>query len=372
MFESEESRRCHLCVELTALTATLVLVSTGAACGGGDTPTEPTGPSTGNLTVSVSTTGPDPDPNGYLVTLDGERTSRVDANGDTEFSNLAVGSHVVEMSDLADQCSAGGENPRAVTIRTGETTRTTFNLTCAESPSGRLVYATDRDGNREVYTIRVDGSDRQRITNHSATDGNPAWSPNGSEIVFLSERGGDAGIYRVDADGTDVRLVTDRVAGSTSPTWAPDGSRIAYVTSNGELATIRPDGSDSKVVFESGVDPHWSPDSEKLVFARDGEIWIGNRDGSSASSTGVAAVGQPRWSPDDSRIAFWGDGVQAMDPDGTGVTRLTAGRHPSWSPDSKWIALMDGGDLFVIRRDGADRRQVTNDSFDQGGVSWRP
>lgn len=371
MFESEESRRRHLCVELTALTAALVLAFSGAACGGGDTPTEPTGPSTGNLTVSVATTGPDPDPNGYLVTLDGERTSRVDANGDTEFSDLVTGSHVVELSDLADQCSAGGENPRAVTIRTGETTRTTFNLTCAESPSGRLVYATDRDGNSEVYTIRVDGSDRQRITDHSATDGNPAWSADGTEIVFFSDRGGSSGIYRVNADGSNVRLVTDQASGTTSPTWAPDGSRIAFQTANGEIATIRPDGSDLTVVFNSGEDPAWSPNSEKIAFSTGGEIHTGNRDGASVSGTGVTGV-QPRWSPDGSRIAFWGNGVEAMDPDGSNVTQITSGRHPTWSPDGNWIALMDGGDLFVIRRDGSDRRQVTNDSFDQGGVSWRP
>lgn len=349
----------------------LALTFAGSGCGG-DSPTEPSSPSTGDLTVSVSTTGPDPDPDGYIVTLDNERTSRVDANGDTEFSSLSTGSHVLELSDVASQCSITGDNPRTVTISAGETTPTTFDLTCTVSPSGRLVYATDRDGNREVYTIRVDGTDRRRITDHSATDGNPAWSPDGSEIVFLSERGGSAGIYRVNADGSNVRLITDQVAGSTSPTWAPDGSRIAFGTPEGEIVTIRPDGSDMTVVFNSGADPAWSPDSERLVFARGDEIWTGQRDGSAQTNTGVEAVGQPRWAPDGSRIAFWGDGVETMNPDGTDVTPLTSGRHPTWSAGSRWIAFTDGGDLFLIRPDGSDRRQVTNDSPSQGGVSWRP
>lgn len=234
---------------------------------------------------------------------------------------------------------------------------------------GRLVYATDRDGNREIYTIRVDGTDRTRITDHPATDGNPAWSPDGSEIVFLSRRD-NTGIYRVQADGSNVTLVTDRVDESTSPTWSPNGSRIAFRTPDGEIATIRPDGTGFTVVFDSGADPAWSPDSDQIAFTRGGEIWTGNSNGTSSTNTGVGGV-QPRWSPDGGRIAFWGNGVETMDPDGTDVAQLTSGRHPSWSPGGDRIAFVDGGDIFVIDRDGSDRERVTDDGFSQGGVSWQ-
>lgn len=334
-----------------------------------DDPTEP-GTALGDLVVSVSASGNEPDSNGYIVSVDLDLTQRVDADGSATFQDLNAGTHDVELTDLADECEVSGDNPRSVRIRADQIAETSYDVECVLSPSGRLVYATDRDGNREVYTIRVDGSDRQRITDHSATDGNPAWSPDGSEIVFLSGRGGDAGIYRVNADGSNVRLVTDRTGGTASPTWAPDGSRIAFQTEAGEIATIRPDGTDLTVVFSSDADPAWSPNSEEIVFT-DGEIQIGSRDGSSQTNTGVTGA-QPRWSPDGSRIAFWGNGVETMNPDGSDVRRVTSGRHPSWSPDGNWVALMSGGDLFVVRPNGSDRRQVTDDRFSQGGVSWRP
>lgn len=350
-----------------AVLVSLAVALIVTACGDG--PTEVRS-DLGALSVSVSTSGATPDTNGYVISVDVELTERVDPNGSAVFSRLNEGSHDVELTDLAEPCSLAGSNPRSITVTAGDTAETSFDVACEASPSGRLVYATNRDGNREVYTVRVDGSDRQRITNHSATDGNPAWSQDGSEIVFYSDRNGSSGIYRVNADGSNVRLITDQASGTTSPTWAPDGSRIAFQTANGEIATIQPDGSDLTVVFNSGEDPSWSPNSEKLAFSSGGEIWTGSRDGSSSTNTGVTGV-QPRWSPDSSRIAFWGNGVETMDPDGSNVTQVTSGRHPTWSPDGNWIAFADGGDLFLIRPDGSDRRQVTDDQHSQGGVSWQ-
>ena len=36
----------------------------------------------------------------------------------------------------------------------------------------------------EIETSNLDGSDRQRITNHGNVDSQPAWSPNGDRIAF--------------------------------------------------------------------------------------------------------------------------------------------------------------------------------------------
>ncbi len=46
------------------------------------------------------------------------------------------------------------------------------------SPDGaRLAFSSDRDGNREVYTIGRDGSNLRNMTTHPATDWQPDWSP---------------------------------------------------------------------------------------------------------------------------------------------------------------------------------------------------
>lgn len=48
--------------------------------------------------------------------------------------------------------------------------------------------ATTRDGNPEIYVMNADGSDAERLTNNSGFDGQPAWSPDGTEIAFSAAR----------------------------------------------------------------------------------------------------------------------------------------------------------------------------------------
>ena len=58
----------------------------------------------------------------------------------------------------------------------------------ASSPEGLLAFYSDRDGNPEIYTIRVDGSGLTRLTNDPAFDDSPAISPHGTQIIFLTAR----------------------------------------------------------------------------------------------------------------------------------------------------------------------------------------
>ena len=48
------------------------------------------------------------------------------------------------------------------------------------SPDGEWVaFHSDRDGNIELYIMRVDGSEVKRITVNPATDATASWSPDG-------------------------------------------------------------------------------------------------------------------------------------------------------------------------------------------------
>jgi TolB protein len=50
------------------------------------------------------------------------------------------------------------------------------------------VFVTDRDGDYEIYSIRVDGTDLRRLTRSQGIDAHPAWSPDGEWIAFASAR----------------------------------------------------------------------------------------------------------------------------------------------------------------------------------------
>ena len=68
--------------------------------------------------------------------------------------------------------------------------------------SGKIVFATARDGNFEIYSMNADGTDQMNLTNFpSADDGHPSWSPDGTQIAFDSNRDGNTNIYIMNADG---------------------------------------------------------------------------------------------------------------------------------------------------------------------------
>ena len=63
-----------------------------------------------------------------------------------------------------------------------------------------------------------------RLTSHPAIDTEPSWSPDGSEIVFTSDRSGKPQIYRMRADGSDVQRVTFEGEYNARASFAPGNS----------------------------------------------------------------------------------------------------------------------------------------------------
>lgn len=69
----------------------------------------------------------------------------------------------------------------------------------------------------------VDGTNVQCLTDHAANDSFPDWSHDGRQIAFASERDGNPEIYVMNADGTNVQRLTDHAARDLLPTWSSDG-----------------------------------------------------------------------------------------------------------------------------------------------------
>jgi Tol biopolymer transport system component len=104
------------------------------------------------------------------------------------------------------------------------------------SPDGsRLAFASNRDDpdpssqrcsttiecRYEIYTMNADGSNRTRITNDSAFDVSPVWSPDGTKIAFASRRDGNFDIYSMNADGSGQTQLTTDLADDFHPDWQP-------------------------------------------------------------------------------------------------------------------------------------------------------
>ena len=261
----------------------------------------------------------------------------------------------------------------------------------AWSPDGRrITFATERDGDSEIYVMNADGSGVTRLTDNGIRDGEPTWSPDGRRIAFASERDGGPEIYVMNADGSDVVRLTDNSALDRSPAWSPDGRRIAFVSENSSFTAniyvMNADGSKVARLTESeagAADPAWSPDGRKIAFASQGEeslnIYVMNADGSDIARLSDNADANdwdryPEWSPDGRHIAFASKrdgvvGIYKMSVDGSGLARLTdnAGDYdPAWSPDGRRIAFAskrDGDlDIYVMNADGSGVARLTDNS----------
>ena len=192
-------------------------------------------------------------------------------------------------------------------------------------------------GPARIYVVNVDSSiasvdsDPINLTpGQSATD--PAWSPDGTRIAFASNRDGNYDIYSMASDGTDVQQLTRTDAQEAEPAWSPDGKQIAYASgylradvtcgfihtgretdptvAHPDIYLMSNDGSNQTRLTETenNIEPTWSPDSTSLAFvsAYDGAYEICVLDPYHKSAYCITSnsdfKSSPSWSRTDPRL----------------------------------------------------------------------
>jgi hypothetical protein len=224
-------------------------------------------------------------------------TARFSADGVSSYEELCV-------------APAGGGNIQCLTSAKAEHVES-----ATWSPdSQRIAFASDADGDYEIYVIASEGGDSSRLTDNDAQDREPAWSPTADVIAYGSDLGQltTLEIWRMNADGQNRQQLTENENSSYAPAWSPDGGSIAFVSTrrvNADLYVMTADGL-----------------GERALFVRD---------------------------------------VPAEE------------RNPSWSPNGYWIAFSSNRegpifDVYVIRPDGTELQRITSGGGDTGYVVWKP
>ena len=160
----------------------------------------------------------------------------------------------------------------------------------------RVVFASNRDGNFDLYWLALGNDQVHRLTKTSAPVQNldPAWSPNGDAIVF-SRSGHRPAVSIAAAELFQLKVASlvaarltraDSGQGDRGAVYSPNGNDIAFHSDragNDDVYVLHLAGSYLQRVTNSlkpDKEPSYAPDGSALAFvsARSGatEIWAQN------------------------------------------------------------------------------------------------
>lgn len=279
-----------------------------------------------------------------------------------------------------------------------------WSFTTKSPPDNPYLYASNINGNFEIYSSDTTSNTTIRLTNNSNRDWWPRLSPNRSKIAFVSDEQVNPQIYTMNTDGSNIFKVTNLpVVGyhnnGTGFSWSPDGGQLIYAYYD-KLYRIDQFGANLILIANAPAgrnfrETDWSPANNKIVVLTigenpyDSEIYLMESNGSNMTLFFTNIPGSmeyPSFSINGNSIMFTRDVSGFESPDGrqldshiiimtingSDTTDVSINKpggtndlQPRFSPDGSQIIFTNSSnvlgstpDIWIMDVDGNNRIKI--------------
>jgi Tol biopolymer transport system component len=190
-------------------------------------------------------------------------------------------------------------------------------VAAASSPPTDLVYSrVIAEGKRALCVAPSDGGPERRLTDGTADDGLPRWTPDGRAVIFSSKRTGTLQLWQVPAEGGRPTRLRTNTCEESQADLSPDGKTLAFLSKcDGPQSLWLMNLADATPRLlvrhrERTVlgNPHWNRDGRRIVLSSNHQfghqIYVVDAvSGDERRLSGLLSGGcEPRFSPDGSKV----------------------------------------------------------------------